>query len=91
MSSTSTALEKFLSAMVPERYPEVSAVEVRGREDDDDFNVYLAVKFEDIYGSNADLELAQEIREYVRRISKYILGNDGSEVRIITFYDPGFL
>ena len=90
MSNTSTALGKFLSAMVPEKYPEVSAVEVREREDDD-FNVYLAVKFEDIYGSNADLELAQEIREYVRRISKYILGNDGSEVRIITFYDPGFL
>ena len=76
--------------MVRQKYPQVSEVEVREREDDN-FNVYLAVKFDDIYGSNVNLRLAQEIREYVRRVSNYILSNDDGEVEIITFYDPHYL
>ena len=90
MNNTAIALNKFLSTMVRQKYPQVSEVEVREREDDN-FNVYLAVKFEDIYGSNVNLSFAQEIREYVRRMSKYILGDDDGEVEIITFYDPNHL
>ena len=90
MNKTAIALNKFLSTMVRQKYPQVSEVEVREREDDN-FNVYLAVKFEDIYGSNVNLSFAQEIREYVRRMSKYILGDDDGEVEIITFYDPNHL
>lgn len=90
MNKTAIALNKFLSTMVRQKYPQVSEVEVREREDDN-FNVYLAVKFEDIYGSNVNLSFAQEIREYVRRMSKYILGDDDGEVETITFYDPNHL
>ena len=90
MFNTRISLEKFLSTMVPEKYPEVFAVEVRER-DENSFNVYLAVKFVDIYGrSNSDFDFADEIRNYVRKMSKYILDNDGI-IYAITFYDPDYL
>lgn len=76
--------------MVPEKYAEVSAVEVRER-DENSFNVYLAVKFEDIYGPvDSYYNFANEIRNYVRKMSKYILDNDGI-IYAITFYDPDYL
>ena len=76
--------------MVTEKYPEVLDVEVRER-DENTFNVFLAVKFENIYGrGDNDFNFANEIRNYVRKMSKYILDNDGM-VFAVTFYDPDYL
>lgn len=87
MGNTRIALQKFLSTIVPEKYPIISRVEV-SEYFDDDFIVYLGVKYSDLYSKEPDdISLEKEIRNYVRNVAKFVTGN-ADMIRSVTFFDP---
>jgi len=83
MNNTRIALKKILNELFSERYPDISGIQVV----DDDYNdihkykIFLGVKYGDLSKLNTD-----EVRDYVKQISKYVLGHNESIYQIL-FYN----
>ncbi len=83
MNYTYVALKKILNELVPEQYPEISGIKVV--DDDWDnihkYKVFLGVKYGDLSKLDTD-----DVRDYVKQISKYVLGHNESIYQIL-FYN----
>jgi hypothetical protein len=84
MNNTRIAIRKILNKMLSEKYPDISGIQVT---DEDwgythQYKVFLGVKYNVLSKLNAD-----EVRDYVIQISKYILGSNESIYQVV-FYDP---
>jgi hypothetical protein len=88
MNYTYVALKKILNELVSEKYPVISNIRIidDSYADDDDvihkYKVFLGVKYKDISAFDND-----EVRDYVRHVSKYVLG-DNETIQQILFYNP---
>lgn len=71
--------------MLAEKYPMIADIRVI-EYSDTDLYVYLGIKYTDLYGKANDTALENEIRKYVKKLSKYVIGNK-NEIRIF-FFDP---
>ena len=91
MDYTYVALKKVLTTMLSEKYPMMSDVKVIDDSDSyinhNNFKIYLGVKYGDLYGHNNENDISSDIREYVREISKYVVGVNNTTISI-TFFDP---
>ena len=85
--SVKKSLEKFIEQMVKKKYPFVKNIKVI----EDDFyhklffRVFVGAKYNDLFLEGGDK--SDEIRDYVKNLSKYILSKD-EEVTQVGFYDP---
>ena len=85
MNNTVIALKKILTTMLHEKYPMIADIRVV-EYSDTDLWVYLGTTYTDLYGKANDTALENEIRKYVKKLSKYVTGNK-NEI-IIYFFDP---
>jgi len=83
MNDTRIALKKILTELLSEEYPDISSVQVTDDEWDDNhkYKVFLGVKYGDLNKLDTD-----DVRDYVKRISKYVLGSNESIYQIL-FYN----
>lgn len=94
MNYTYVALKKILNELVPEKYPAISDVKIIDDsftfEDFNYYKVYLGVKSSDFkyFDKNnpSNWEFINEISEYVKQVSKYVLGNNETIQKVI-FYN----
>ena len=87
MNYTYVALKKILNELVPEKYPVISIITIIDDSycDGDDghkYKIFLGVRPNDISAFDND-----EVRDYVRHVSKYVLG-DNETIQQILFYNP---
>ena len=88
MNHTYVALKKILSELVPQKYPVISNIRIIDDSYGDDdyvthkYKVFLGVRPNDISAFDND-----EVRDYVRHVSKYVLG-DNETIQQILFYNP---
>jgi hypothetical protein len=87
MNYTYVALKKILNELIPEKYSVISNIKIiddsyGDYEDGHKYKVFLGVKPNDISAFDND-----EVRDYVRHISKYVLG-DNETIQQILFYNP---
>jgi hypothetical protein len=84
--SVKKSLEKFIEQMVMKKYPFVKNIRVI----EDDFyhklffKVFVGAKYNDLFLEEGK---SDEIKDYVKNLSKYILSKD-EEVTQVNFYDP---
>lgn len=86
MNYTYVALKKILNQLVPEKYPVISNIKIIDDsytfEDSHKYKVFLGVSPNDISAFDND-----DVRDYVRHVSKYVLG-DNETIQQILFYNP---
>ena len=87
MNYTYVALKKILNELVPEKYPVISKINVI----DDSYDVgdYVTHKYKVFLGVNpSDFKSFDndDVRNYVRSVSKYVLG-DNETIHQILFYN----
>ena len=83
MNYTYVALKKILNELIPEKYPVISGISVIDDEWDDThrYKIFLGVRPADISKFDND-----DVRDYVRNVSKYVLGDNESIYQIL-FYN----
>ena len=86
MNYTYVALKKILNELVPEKYPVISNIKIIDDSYGVDYishhyKVFLGVRPNDISAFDND-----EVRDYVRHVSKYVLG-DNETIQQILFYN----
>ena len=83
MNYTYVALKKILNELVPEKYPGISGIKVVDDEwnDTHKYKVFLGFRPED-----TDVFARQDARDYVKQISKYVLGNNETLGQVL-FYN----
>ena len=72
--------------MLAEKYPMIADIRV-SEYSGDEFLIYLGVKYTDLYGKANDTAFENEIRRYVKRLSKFVVGSK-DVIRSIVFFDP---
>jgi predicted RecB family nuclease len=82
MNYTYVALKKILNELVPEKYPVISNIRIIDDYVIHHYKVFLGVRPNDISAFDND-----EVRDYVRHVSKYVLG-DNETIQQILFYNP---
>jgi hypothetical protein len=86
MNYTYVALKKILNELIPEKYPVISNIKIIDDsytfEDSHKYKVFLGVRPNDISAFDND-----DVRDYVRHVSKYVLG-DNETIQQILFYNP---
>ena len=87
MNYTYVALKKILNELIPEKYPVISNIRIiddsyGDYEDGHKYKIFLGVRPNDISAFDND-----EVRDYVRHVSKYVLG-DNETIQQILFYNP---
>ena len=87
MNYTYVALKKILNELVPEKYPVISNITIIDDSYGVDYishhyKVFLGVRPNDISAFDND-----EVRDYVKHVSKYVLG-DNETIQQILFYNP---
>ena len=82
MNHTYDALKKILNELVPEQYPDISGIIVVEDEWDGThkYKIFLGIEPEKFEFSTSD------VRDYVKQISKYVLGNNETISQIL-FYN----
>ena len=87
MNNTRTALIKILNELVPEKYPVISNIRII----DDSYGVdYISHHYKVFLGVRPNDTSAfdnDEVRDYVKHVSKYVLG-DNETIQQILFYNP---
>jgi len=85
LNYTYVALKKILNELIPEKYPVISKINIiddsYDYDDSHKYKVFLGVKPSDFGEFDND-----DVRDYVRQVSKYVLGNNET-IHQILFYN----